>query len=240
MNSEYQIRKVGASAFSRIYTTIAYSHGRVLRISPFAKVRRCEFEGRCKIFGNAIIENSSVGYGTYVGWRSEIGNTKIGRFCSIAPNVKILDSTHPSHFVSTHPMFYSSSRQNGFSFVRKNLFDEQPRLDSGYAVEIGSDVWIGNGAIILPKVQIGVGAIIAAGSIVTKNVEPYQIVAGNPAKLIRYRHSPDICNQLLTSTWWARDLNWIRQHADLFLDVSALLDNIANLNLGRETRSVHL
>lgn len=235
MMSEYQNRKIGASILSRIYTVIAYSRGQVLRISPFSKVRNCDFEGRCKIYADTIIENSSVGYGTYIGWRSEIGRAKIGRFCSIAPNVKVLDSTHPLHFVSTHPMFYSSFRQNGLSYTRINRFDESPLLDSGYAVEIGSDVWIGNGAIVLPKVQIGVGAIVAAGSVVTKNVEPFQIVAGNPAKPIRYRHIPDICDQLLSSKWWAEDLTWIRQNADRFLDANNFFNAGINSNAANET-----
>lgn len=223
MRSENRIRNVSGKPLVRIFEKIAYWRGRTLRISPLSKVRNCEFEGRCKVYDGVIMENSRIGYGTYIGWRAEIGNAKIGRFCSIAPNVKILSGSHPTHFVSSHPMFYSTFRQNGSSFVNGDRFNENPTLESGYAVEIGSDTWIGNAAIILPKVKIEVGAIIAAGSVVTKNVESYQIVAGNPAKLIRYRHKPDVCARLHASKWWESDLDWIRCHADQFLDADKFL-----------------
>jgi chloramphenicol O-acetyltransferase type B len=119
---------------------------------------------------------------------------KIGSFCSIAQGVRILlGGNHRSDWLSTYPfpvMFHDLKHIKNYSVTRGD-------------VVIGSDVWICTGAIILSGVTIGHGAIIAAGSVVSRDIPPYGIYAGNPAKLLKFRFSPEIINTLLSSEWWS-------------------------------------
>jgi acetyltransferase-like isoleucine patch superfamily enzyme len=178
---------------------------------------------------NTIIVNSKIGlYNTfydnieivdcdiddfvYISYGSKIANTKIGKFCSIGPDCKIGLGKHPTNFVSTFPAFFSTRKQCQVAFVNKNYFEEIQKII------IGNDVWIGANAIIMDGVNIEDGAIIAAGAIVTKDVQPYSIVAGIPAKEIRKRFSNEDVNKLLKIKWWERDLKWLKENADSFND----------------------
>jgi len=118
--------------------------------------------------------------------------TKIGRYCSFATGVRVLGQNHPTTCKSTHPFFYNPL----FGYVDKQL----NRVNE---LTIGNDVWVGCNAIILPSVnKIGDGAIIGAGAVVTKNVPDFAIVAGNPAKLIKYRFPEKIIAELKREKWW--------------------------------------
>lgn len=132
---------------------------------------------------------------SFCGYDCEIVNTEIGLFCSIANNVIIGGAAHPIQWVSTSPVFYS-----GRDSVKKKFsqFDRDPDIKT----IIGSDVWIGNNALIKQGVRIGTGAVVGMGSVVTKDVPPYAIVAGCPARVIRYRFDSDIIQALLDSRWW--------------------------------------
>lgn len=117
---------------------------------------------------------------------------KIGSFCSIANEVKIGVSEHPTHFLSTSPYFY---KKLGFREMDKEMnFVKE--------VVIGNDVWIGQSAFIKGGVTIGDGAVIGAYAVVTKDVPPYAIVGGSPAKIIKYRFSEEIRKELLVLKWW--------------------------------------
>ncbi|MFJ3469166.1 CatB-related O-acetyltransferase [Pseudomonas sp. NPDC090201] len=124
--------------------------------------------------------------------------SSIGRFCSIASDVYIGQEkyTHPSDWTSSHPFQYTDSP----------LTYTAP---TELAV-IGHDVWIGHSAMIMEGVTVGTGAIIATRAVVTQDVPPYAIVAGFPAKVIRYRHASDIIERLLASQWWERDVSELR------------------------------
>lgn len=154
------------------------------KIHPTSKV-----EAGCEII------NTTFGKHSYCGYNCEIINTQIGSFCSISNNVIIGGGMHPISWVSTSPVFYK-----GKDSV-KAKFSEHQRSPHK-VVNIGSDVWIGENVLIKQGVKIGDGAIIGMGSIVTKNVEPYSIVAGNPAKLIRMRFESEIIDSLLKIKWW--------------------------------------
>lgn len=168
----------------------------------------CEFSGFNVLSSNTRIQNSSLGLCTYVAG-AEIKNTKIGSFCSIAPQVRIGGlSRHPVHFISTHPIFYSPLKQSGISYCVENKFDEREKN------VIGNDVWIGFRAVILDGVRIGDGAVIAAGAVVTKDVLPYSIMGGVPAKLIRKRFSDDVIDMLLKMKWWSLPLVELEKIAD--------------------------
>lgn len=204
-------------------------------------IRNTIFEdGHNVLYYRAIIEDSMIGFGSYIGSECKIINTKIGRFCSIGPKIEIISGNHPStKFVSTHPSFYSLSKQAGFNFVSEQKFIEIKVNDtnSEFRVIIGNDVWIGANVLIFNGISIGDGAIIAAGSIITKNVEPYEIVCGVPAKRIRYRFTSEQIDFLLSFKWWDRDLNWWKQNAELFTDIEILKNNELSKNKDKKVSS---
>ena len=132
---------------------------------------------------------------SYCGYDCEIVNAKIGAYCSIANNVTIGGAMHPMEWASTSPVFYY-----GRDSVKKK-FASFHRAEHKKTI-IGNDVWIGGGCFIKQGVSLSDGAVVGMGSIVTKDVPPYAIVAGNPAKLIRYRFDDETINKLLKSEWW--------------------------------------
>jgi len=141
-----------------------------------------------------------IGFNSYVGSGFEASNkeTTVGKYCSIARNVWLGPSQHPVDFLSTHPMIYLEMPYG------PNL---PPECRAKYEEEclpchIGNDVWIGLNAVIKDGVTVGDGAIVATGAVVTKDVPPYAIVGGVPAKVIRYRFSPEIIQALLELKWW--------------------------------------
>ena len=192
--------------------------------------RKVTFEGHNAVFSNVAIRNSFIGFGTYIGNHSRIVNTRIGRYCTIADNVRTSLGRHPSDtFVSIHPAFFSLSKQGGFTYVDHSKFQEHVTVPgSSYCVEVGNDVWISNNVMIMDGITIGDGAIVAAGAIVTKDVESYSIVGGVPAKLIRYRFSPEEIARLKKIQWWAKDQKWIMERADLFDDVQSFISVVDN------------
>jgi virginiamycin A acetyltransferase len=146
----------------------------------------------------------SVGEYTFIGSNSIITKSKIGRYCSIAPNVSIGLGEHIIDRVSTSSIFYGKESYN--ILTKGNL-------------EIGNDVWIGTKAIILRGVKIGDGAIIGGGAVVTKDVPPFAIVAGSPAKLIKFRFSSEKISKILEVKWWEKDLE----------EAKILIDKLENI-----------
>ncbi|WLG57753.1 CatB-related O-acetyltransferase [Pseudomonas extremorientalis] len=143
--------------------------------------------------------NLFIGARTYVRSGSVLSVvSSIGRYCSIGSNCVIGQEkyTHPTDWISTHPFQFEGG-----------ILEYKPVLSG---VTIGHDVWIGHGAMIMEGVQVGTGAIVAAQALVTRDVPPYAVVAGNPAKIVRYRHSEDTIERLLRSGWWERDISWLR------------------------------
>lgn len=117
---------------------------------------------------------------------------EIGKYTSVGPNVSVYTQNHPVNTLSTHPYFYEKQ----FNLVEKDTL-------APATTKIGHDVWIGQNAVILPGCKhVGTGSIIGAGAIVTKDVPAYAIVAGNPAKVIKYRFDKKQCDRLLSRMWW--------------------------------------
>lgn len=191
-----------------------------------------QYEGNNTFNDDCILTRVKIGYGSFIGADSTLTKVEIGRFTSIGPNVTCIFGKHPSNtFVSTHPAFFSTRKQAGFTFVREQLFEEfEPPHDNegNYSIIIGHDVWIGEGVSIMDGVKIGDGAIVAANALVVKNVPPYTIVGGLPAKPIKKRFSDIQIAFLLDFKWWNKDLNWIETNATQFADISAFYNIYKN------------
>ena len=171
------------------------------------------FEGFNRIGRNTVF-SGYIGYASYIGRECHI-NANIGKYCCIASRVVTVKGSHPTKtWVSMHPAFYSIQRQCGMTYVRNNKYIEEKR-----DIQIGNDVWIGDSAIIMDGVCIGDGAVIAAGAVVTKDVKPYSIVAGIPAKVINYRFSCSEIEELMSFQWWNKSTDWIRSNSQYFEDI---------------------
>ena len=180
------------------------------QIHPKAKVGKyVEIEKYCK-----IDKDVEIGDYTYINEYTRIdANTKsIGKYCSISHNVKIGMGPHPLDYVSTSPVFYSKHR----GYVKTNTYNEYK--DKGYT-KIGHDVFIAANSIIFAGVKIGTGAVIGAGSIVTKDIPPYALVAGSPARIIRYRFASEQIKSLLDIKWWEKDNTVLLNHYNQMSDV---------------------
>ena len=213
----------------RIYYILLYYNKRVKFGKNVLLNTKNSFEGYNTFGKNSEIETCTIGLGTYISDNSVIKKAIIGKFCSIGSNVQVSLGLHPSDtFVSTHPAFFSALKPAGFTFTSENLFKEHVFIDTEekHVIEIGNDVWIGNNVIIMDGLRIGDGAIIAAGSIVTKDVLPYAIVAGIPAKLIRFRFSETQIKKLLDIKWWDWTFKKIQAKSDHFNNIESLLHSV--------------
>lgn len=187
---------------------------------------RTYIEDNVRVHKFVELYNSSIGRGTYIGERSKLNNVKIGRFSSIAQGVEIISGRHPTNkFVSTHPSFFSNMKQAGFSFTDTKKFAENQTADGKYSVIIGSDVWLGTKVMIMEGVKVGDGAIVGAGAIVTKDLEPYGIYVGVPAKLVKYRFEKEEIKFLIAYKWWNKDFLWIKENSELFDNVENFIIN---------------
>ena len=194
---------------------------RNIKASPRASFNlSTKLEGFNVVHQNSYIGGSNIGRCTYIGQNCTLINCKIGRFCSIAENVKVISSTHPTHtYISTSPCFFSVNKQCGISFTEKNCFKENLSIE-GYNIIIENDVWIGSNVTIMGGIKIGNGAIIAMGAVVTKDVPPYAIVGGVPAKIIRYRFTQEEIEKLLKIKWWDKQLIELKEKAIYFTNIN--------------------
>lgn len=183
------------------------------------------FEGHNILSRSSYLFHSEIAKYSYIGEDSELTHVRIGRYTCIGPNVMNIVGEHPTKsFVSIHPVFFSTLKQIGFTYVENQKFKEIYYADEleRWINIIGNDVWIGARVLILNGVTIGDGAIVAAGAVVTKDVPPYAIVGGVPAKIIRYRFDPDDIEFLETLKWWDKDDDWVKEHAEYFDDIHIL------------------
>lgn len=177
-------------------------------------------EGGNKI-GKGSVFSGKIGLCSYIGTDCHFSG-EIGRFSSVAQNCNVLSGRHSYTYpyVSTSPAFYSLRKQTSIVLTDKQKFYEQKYADekNKIMVKIGNDCWINSDVKIISGVTISDGAVVLAGSVVTKDVPPYAIVGGVPARVLKYRYSSEDIELLLSSQWWNNDLSWIKEHASAFCD----------------------
>ena len=194
-----------------------------LSIRYLARFKKCKFGIYNTLYPEAHLSNVTIGDYSYVGSASQVSYATIGKFTCIGPNVRVGLGKHPSrNFVSIHPAFYSTLCQAQITFSSSTTFEEFAPIN------IGNDVWIGAHAIILDGISIGDGAIVGAGSVVTKNVPAYAVVGGVPAKVLRYRFDSSEIDYLLQFKWWDRDSEWLKTHVLDFQGIKKFIEHNEN------------
>ena len=185
---------------------------------------QAQFEGMNKIYSHSSF-GGILGYGSYIGHHSSL-TAKIGRFCSISNHVICNAGIHPfqAPFATTSPCFFSLRKQNGATFATQQMLNEIKTTDNegAFDCEIGNDVWICEGVFINGGIHIADGAVVLAHAVVTKEVPPYAIVGGVPAKIIGYRYDEATIKWLLNVQWWNNPIAWFRAHWSLLCDIDKL------------------
>lgn len=148
----------------------------------------------------------------------------VGRYCSIAPGVKVMGPGHPVNRISTHPFTYAAM----YGKLSADHFGQQtnvfPYATAYGHVTLGHDVWLGEGALLRGGINIGIGSVVAARAVVTKDVAPYTIVGGQPARIIRDRFPEHLQERLLRVAWWR--FNYADFHGMSFDEIPVFLDEL--------------
>lgn len=195
---------------ARIYKNVILKSSTVSEkciIGDFCRIEDTSLAYFAQIYPNGIVYSTDIGAYSYVQKNSSVWHAAIGKYCSVSWNVSIGGGEHDFHRVTTHSMLYSAP----YGFVDEPLYDRFNKKCT-----IGNDVWIASGASILRGVTVGDGAVIGAGAIVTKDVEPYSIVAGVPAKKIGQRCSDELISEMLEIKWWDFPEDVIKRNIELF------------------------
>ncbi|MDT3709491.1 MAG: CatB-related O-acetyltransferase [Pseudomonadaceae bacterium] len=201
--------------------SFGYMFNRVVKKLRGVAISKSSVHKKAKIGSGSTVISSAFGKYSYCGYDCLFVNCNVGAFSSIANKVTVGGASHPVHFVSTSPAFISreDSGREVFASLKFDCYSE---------TFIGNDVWIGDGVYIKGGLRIGDGAIIGMGSVVTKDVPPYAVFAGNPAKLIRMRFDENVIAFLLELKWWDLPDESLRQRGFMFDSPRRLIE--AGLN----------
>ncbi len=184
-------------------------------------VRECEISKNAKVCSKSELNFTSVGDYSYIGYQCYAAKASIGKFCSIGDGCKIGGPSHPIDWVSTSPVFHA-----GKNVLRKN-FSKHDYVPFASTV-IENDVWLGNNVLVKAGVRISTGAVIGMGSVVTHDVGPYEIWAGNPAKMVRKRFDEETIYLLLKSKWWDLSDSELQQCAVYFNNPRQFFKHVKN------------
>lgn len=186
-------------------------------IHPTAQVVNSDFEAWTEVGEGARVVNSTFEAYSYCDRLADIANTTVGRFSNVAAMTRIGPTDHPFTQAAQHHFLYRSS------YYWDDVADD-PDFFAARAARrtvLGADCWVGHGAIIKPEVTVGIGAIVAAGAVVTRDVDPFLIVAGCPAKPLRARFASRTIDRLLTLAWWTWDHTSLRAALQDFRSLNA-------------------
>lgn len=188
---------------------------------------RCGFEGM-NMVGPHTDFFGSLGYGSYIGGGG-IVSAEVGRFTSIGPNCRYINATHAykAPFATTCPLFFSKSNGNnpqGKTFATEQMIEEFTFYDKDRELvnKIGNDCWFGSDVTLIGGVEVHDGAVVFAHAVVTKDVPPYAIVGGVPAKVIGYRYDDETILFLQKTKWWNNQPEWFEKNWRLLNDIEAL------------------
>jgi phosphonate metabolism protein (transferase hexapeptide repeat family) len=183
------------------YRTLRAADGEPYTVHESAQVHDTTIGGWAALGPNTSIHESTLGAYSYTAGDAQIIYSDVGRFCSIASHVRLNPGNHPMWRVTQHHATYRL-REYGFADHDDEEFFDWRRA---HRVTIGHDVWIGHNAIVMPGVTVGTGAVLGSGAVVTKDVPPYTIVGGVPARSIRARFPCEVAEALLRIAWWDWD-----------------------------------
>jgi phosphonate metabolism protein (transferase hexapeptide repeat family) len=170
----------------------------------------------------ARLNESAIGDYTYLMERVQLDYATVGRFGNVAADVRLGPTNHPIDRPTAHHFTYRAAMYD-MGEDDESIFEwraDQP-------VDVGHDVWLGHGALVLPGVTIGNGAVVAAGAIVTHDVDPYTVVAGVPAEPIRRRFSPEVAGRIEATRWWEWDHETLAERLPAFRDLDRFLKKYA-------------
>lgn len=192
------------------------------RISNFSFVSaNNQIDPTVVVYRMAKIKGASIGRYSYIGNDTDVECADIGQFCSISDHCRIGMGGHTLGMLSTSPIFTEALNGTKTQWVAKDVHAAEDKR-----VIIGSDVWVGSHVLINGGVKVGHGAVIGAGAVVVKDVPPYAIVGGVPAKVIRYRFSPEIIQRLLELEWWNMDEKKLKDNISFFQRNNISLDEV--------------
>ena len=201
-------------------------HLRNKKISNFAFVSSTNDISKLARINRLVkIKHSSIGDYSYISANCDITNTSIGRFCSIADNCRIGTASHTLNNISTSPIFTLKQNATGYVWTEESI----DHSNDTKQVNIGNDVWIATRVIIKDGVTIGDGAVIGAGAVVVKDIPPYAVVGGVPAKVIKYRFSQPIIDKLLQLQWWNASDEKLKNNISYFQSEDITLEKLEEL-----------
>jgi len=186
-------------------------------VHPGCSITNSTFGAYCEVGEGSRVANSQFGDYAYCDRFADIANTTVGKFSNIAAMTRIGPSDHPLDSAALHHFTYRSSYYWDDADDNAAFFDHR----ASRRTTLGADCWIGHGAIIKPEVSIGIGAVVASGAVVTKDVSPFMIVAGVPAIPVRARFSDTVIDRLLALAWWDWPHDRLRAALDDFRALSA-------------------
>ena len=198
---------------------MSYYFAKILHKMRISSFKNCSIDPSSKVDSECTLSAVKMGRYSYVGSGTRITDTNIGSFCSIGGRCGIGGGIHPTNMVSTSPVFLK-----GRNILNKHFANIS--YNPSETVNIGNDVWIGEGVCIVSGVNIGDGAVIGAHAVVTKDVEPYSIVAGVPAKFIKKRFDDDTIKKLLELKWWDLSDEELSNLGDSFANPADLINKL--------------
>ena len=198
---------------------LKFIFSKFMKKARLSSIKGSTVHSTAKIESGTSFVDSRIERHSFCGYDCDVIRANIGAFTSIANGVILGGARHPMEWVGMSPVFYAGRDSVKAKFSAHQLA-KQP------VVDVGNDVWIGRSAIVLGGVTVGDGAVVGAGSVVTKSVPPYAIVAGNPARVIRYRFEEDVIRELESIKWWNFSEDRIRALGEFFNDVEKFLNAV--------------